>query len=133
MHPISKLSELTIEKFDVIVIGAGPAGATAATVLAQEGRRVLLLEKQKFPRYHVGESLMPFCYFTLERLGLVEQIKEAGFVQKHSVQFVTQDGQQSRPFYFFQHRRRRGRWRGASSIIYFLKMRRSEVWWRWMG
>jgi len=103
MQPISKLSELTIEKFDVIVIGAGPAGATAATVLAQEGRRVLLLEKQKFPRYHVGESLMPFCYFTLERLGLVEQIKEAGFVQKHSVQFVTQNGQQSRPFYFFQH------------------------------
>ena len=89
---------------DVVVIGAGPAGATAAAVLAEKGRRVIVLEKSRFPRYHIGESLMPFCYFTLERLGLVGKMNEIGFTQKHSVQFVTGDGRQSRPFYFFQHR-----------------------------
>src|SRR3954466_5748063 len=88
---------------DVIIIGAGPAGATAAAMLAEKGRRVLVLEKEKFPRYHVGESLMPYCWFTLERLGLVEEMNRIAYVKKYSVQFVTQDGRQSAPFYFFQH------------------------------
>ena len=88
---------------DVIVIGAGPAGSTAAALLAEKGRSVLLIEKSKPPRYHIGESLMPFCWFTLNRLGLTKKMDELGFVQKHSVQFVTPDGRQSRPFYFFQH------------------------------
>src|SRR6187549_3205395 len=91
------------QEYDVIVIGAGPAGSTAAALLAEKGRRVLVLEKEKFPRYHIGESLMPFCWFSLNRLGLVEQMNERAFVKKHSVQFVTQDGRQSQPFYFFQH------------------------------
>jgi flavin-dependent dehydrogenase len=90
-------------EYDVIVIGAGPAGSTAAALLAEKGRRVLVLEKEKFPRYHIGESLMPFCWFPLNRLGLLDQMNERGFVKKHSVQFVTQDGRQSQPFYFFQH------------------------------
>ena len=89
---------------DAIVIGAGPAGSTAAALLAKKGRDVLLIEKETFPRYHVGESLMPFCWFTLNRLGLAEKMDEIGFVQKQSVQFVTPDGRQSRPFYFHQHR-----------------------------
>ncbi len=89
--------------YDVIVIGGGPAGATTAAVLAGKGRRVLVLEKAKFPRYHIGESLMPFCYFTLERLGLVEELNRIGFQKKLSVQFVTMDGRKSDPFYFFQH------------------------------
>ncbi|MCP4847988.1 MAG: NAD(P)/FAD-dependent oxidoreductase [Verrucomicrobiaceae bacterium] len=88
---------------DVVVIGGGPAGATAAALLAEQGHDVTVLEKSKFPRYHVGESLMPFCYHTLDRLGLVGEMDKVGFTQKFSVQFVTQDGQQSRPFYFFQH------------------------------
>ena len=88
---------------DVIIIGGGPAGATAAALLAEKGRKVIVLEKSKFPRYHVGESLMPFCWFTLDRLGLAERMDEVGFTQKLSVQFVTGDGRQSRPFYFFQH------------------------------
>jgi flavin-dependent dehydrogenase len=88
---------------DVIVIGGGPAGCTAATLLAKKGRRVLLLEKEKMPRYHIGESLMPFCWFTLEKLGVLEEMKQHEFIQKLSVQFVNQDGKQSRPFYFFQH------------------------------
>lgn len=89
--------------FDTIVIGGGPAGCATATLLAGKGHRVLLLEKSKVPRYHIGESLMPFCWFSLERLGVLPEMQRLGFVQKLSVQFVNQDGQQSRPFYFFQH------------------------------
>ena len=89
--------------YDVIIIGAGPAGTTAAALLAEKGRKVLVLEKEKFPRYHIGESLMPYCWFTLNRLGLVEEMNRRAFTKKYSVQFVTQDGRQSAPFYFFQH------------------------------
>ncbi len=89
---------------DTIIIGAGPAGSTVAALLAEKGRDVLLIEKERFPRYHIGESLMPFCWFTLKRLGLEGKMDEIGFVQKQSVQFVTPDGKQSRPFYFYQHK-----------------------------
>lgn len=89
--------------YDVIVIGGGPAGSTAAALLAQKGRKVLLLEKEKFPRYHVGESLMPYCWFTLDRLGVLTEMERIAYTKKYSVQFVTQDGRQSQPFYFFQH------------------------------
>ena len=91
------------EPCDVIVIGGGPCGATASALLAEKGHRVILLEKAKFPRYHVGESLMPFCYFTLKRLGVLEEMEKHAFVKKHSVQFVSKDGKISDPFYFFQH------------------------------
>ena len=91
------------EPSDVIVIGGGPCGATASALLAEKGHRVILLEKAKFPRYHVGESLMPFCYFTLKRLGVLEEMEKHAFVKKHSVQFVSKDGKISDPFYFFQH------------------------------
>ncbi len=94
----------TDSPYDVIVIGAGPAGSTTAALLAEKGRNVLVLEKEKFPRYHVGESMMPFCWYTLNRLGLAEKMDEIGFQQKHSVQFVTTSGKISKPFYFFQHR-----------------------------
>ena len=90
-------------EYDAIIIGGGPAGSTSAALLAEKGHRVLLLEKSTFPRYHVGESLMPFCYFSLERLGVVEQMDKIGYQQKKSVQFATTDGRISAPFYFFQH------------------------------
>jgi flavin-dependent dehydrogenase len=88
--------------YDVIVIGGGPAGSTAATVLAQKGRRVVLLEKEKFPRYHIGESLLPYGYFTLERIGVLERMKASHFTKKYSVQFVSSSGRASVPFYFTQ-------------------------------
>ena len=91
------------KSYDAVVIGGGPAGSTVGALLAEKGREVVILEKSKFPRYHVGESLMPYCYFTFERLGIVEQLNERAYTQKHSVQFVTSDGKISAPFYFFQH------------------------------
>jgi len=89
--------------WDTIIVGAGPAGSTAAALLAEKGHRVLVLEKETFPRYHVGESLMPFCWHTLDRLGVVDRMDRIGFQQKHSVQFVSTDGKVSKPFYFFLH------------------------------
>jgi len=89
--------------YDAIIVGGGPAGATTGAILAEKGRRVIILEKEKFPRYHVGESLMPFCYFTFERLGIVDELNRRAYTKKHSVQFVTKEGKISAPFYFFQH------------------------------
>ena len=89
--------------YDVIVIGGGPAGSTAAALLAEKGRRVVVLEREKFPRYHVGESLLPYCWYPLQRLGLVEKMNASHFPKKYSVQFVNPEGKLSVPFYFFQH------------------------------
>lgn len=87
--------------YDVLIIGGGPAGASAAAVLAEKGHRVLVLEREKFPRYHIGESLLPFTFYPLERLGLIEKMQASAFVKKYSVQFVSQSGKASQPFYFF--------------------------------
>ena len=89
--------------YDVVIVGGGPAGATSAALLAQRGHKVLVLEKDKFPRYQIGESLLPHCYFLLERLGLIERMRSAPFQRKHAVQFVTTEGKRSTPFYFSQH------------------------------
>ena len=60
---------------DVIVIGGGPAGATTATLAAAGGGRVLLLERDRFPRYHIGESLIPETFWVLERLGMLPKLR----------------------------------------------------------
>ncbi|RLS35832.1 MAG: NAD(P)/FAD-dependent oxidoreductase [Planctomycetota bacterium] len=85
---------------DVIVIGGGPAGATASTLIAQKGHRVQLFEREKFPRFHIGESLIPETYWVLERLNMLPKMKKSQFVKKHSVQFVNSTGKLSAPFYF---------------------------------
>src|SRR5205085_1910685 len=87
--------------YDAIVIGGGPAGSASSAILSEYGHRVLLLEREKFPRYHIGESLIPFTYQPLERLGLIPMMKASAFVKKYSVVFISRNGKASEPFYFF--------------------------------
>jgi flavin-dependent dehydrogenase len=90
----------TTESYDCIVIGGGPSGSTVATLVADAGHKVLVIERTKFPRFHIGESLMPETYWTFERLGMLPKLKQSDFVKKYSVQFVTATGKESQPFYF---------------------------------
>lgn len=89
------------QDYDAIIIGAGPAGSSASALLAEHGRRVLVLEREKFPRYHIGESLLPFTYGPLQRLGMIPKMRQSHFVKKYSATFVQPDGRRSQPFYFF--------------------------------
>lgn len=89
---------------DAVIIGAGPAGSSAGAILAEHGRRTIIIDRATFPRYRIGESLIPYCWFPLQRLGLVERIDSSScVVRKHSVQFVGLDGEQTVPFYFREH------------------------------
>lgn len=91
-------------RYDCVVMGAGPAGGTTAALVAEQGFKTLLVEREKMPRFHVGESLMPEVYWTLDRLGVLERVKAKGtFTPKNGVQFVTDKGKESRPFFFQEH------------------------------
>ncbi len=94
--------EAISQRYDVVVAGGGPAGATAATLLAQHGHRVLLAERAKRPRFKVGESLMPATWWVFERLGVLDRMRESAFPAKHSVQFFTPSGRTTAPFYFHE-------------------------------
>lgn len=89
--------------YDCVVIGAGPAGGSAASITAEAGLSTLLIERETVPRFHVGESLMPETFWPLQRLGLSERVRSAGWQIKKSVQFVTHRGTESSPFFFRQH------------------------------
>lgn len=89
--------------YDVIVIGGGPAGATAATLVAEKGHRVLLFERDVFPRFKIGESLMPGTYWTLQRLGMLDKLHRTAFPKKFSVQFYGKSGRAGAPFYFSEN------------------------------
>lgn len=88
-------------RYDAIIIGAGPAGSCVGAILAEYGHRCLILEREKFPRYHIGESLIPFTFQPLERIGMIPKMRASHFVKKYSVTFVQPDGRRSQPFYFF--------------------------------
>lgn len=88
----------------VIVIGGGPAGSTASTLIAQKGHRVRLYERETFPRFHIGESLIPQTYWILERLNMLPKMKSSHYIKKYSVQFVGSSGRLSEPFYFLDHK-----------------------------
>ena len=79
------------DRFDVIVIGGGPAGSSAASELVRHGHSVLVVEKDHYPRFHIGESLLPGVLAILDELGVAEAIHAEGFVRKYAAEFVTPD------------------------------------------
>ncbi len=77
--------------YDVAIIGGGPSGSTAATFLARKGRKVVVLEREKFPRFHIGESLLPHSMDAFQRLGVVEKL-DARFLPKYGAEITTSCG-----------------------------------------
>ena len=88
------------EFYDVAIIGGGPAGSTAGALLARAGRSVLILERDKFPRFKIGESLLPFSMQAFKRLGLQEKFVGAGFMKKYGGEMCGACSEEGVKFYF---------------------------------
>src|SRR6266403_4717340 len=91
---------MKIDIYDVGIIGGGPAGSTAAALLARANRRVVLFEREKFPRFHIGESLLPFSMKAFTRLGLHEKFRRAGFLKKFGGEIFGACSEPGTKFYF---------------------------------
>jgi flavin-dependent dehydrogenase len=83
----------------VVVVGGGPAGSTAASLLSRSGFRVMLLEKERFPRVHVGESMLPFCHTLFDNLGVLDEIQRR-FVRKPGARFMDRYGNATTTWWF---------------------------------
>lgn len=81
------------KRYDCLIAGAGPAGTSAGILLAQAGLSVLLVEKRAFPRFHVGESLIPAANHMLQRIGVWDQLHDNGFIRKYGAEFCYGDGE----------------------------------------
>lgn len=79
-------------EYDAIIIGCGPGGSSAATYLSRAGKRVLVLEKETFPRFHIGESLLPCNQGLFREMGLLPKLEEAGFLRKRGAYFELGNG-----------------------------------------
>src|SRR5947199_10481685 len=86
--------------YDIAIIGGGPAGSTAAALLARAGRRVIVFEREKFPRFHIGESLLPFSMKAFTRLGVHEKFLRAGFIKKYGGEIMGACSDTGTKFYF---------------------------------
>src|SRR3954454_115916 len=95
---------MTRQAADMVVVGGGPAGSTVSTIAAQRGLKVKLYEREKFPRFHIGESLIPETYWVFRRLNMLDKMKASPFIKKFSVQFVNAAGKESAPFYFHDNK-----------------------------
>src|SRR5581483_10092095 len=82
--------------FDFAVAGGGPAGCSAAISLAQRGYKVLLLEREKFPRFHIGESLLSTANESFAALGVADRMQQASFPEKWGARLITHDGESGR-------------------------------------
>jgi flavin-dependent dehydrogenase len=91
---------MSVAMYDVAIIGGGPAGSTAAALLARAGRRVIVFERERFPRFHIGESLLPFSMKAFTRLGLHEKFLRAGFMKKFGGEIVGACSESGTKFYF---------------------------------
>jgi len=91
---------MKLAMYDVAIIGGGPAGSTAAALLARAGRRVIVFEREKFPRFHIGESLLPFSMKAFTRLGLHEKFLRAGFMKKFGGEILGACSEPGTKFYF---------------------------------
>lgn len=87
-------------EYDAIVIGGGPGGSCASSYLARAGRKTLLLEKEVFPRFHIGESLLPYNRPMFDELGLTEKIQKECFPKKYGAQFFIANGSRAQKFVF---------------------------------